>query len=227
MRAIASENNLPETAFLVAEDDHYALRWFTPRVEVNLCGHATLAAALVIFNILEPTRTTIRFETRSGALHAGHDGDLFSLDFPVLPPWDCAHPPRELLEGLGAATLDVLQVKDNYFAVFENEDQVRNLQPDFALLEKLHPAGVCITAPGKLTDFVSRYFAPSYGVPEDPVTGSTHCTLAPYWGARLSKQRLHARQLSHRGGELWCELRGERVILKGTAILCFAGTMTI
>jgi predicted PhzF superfamily epimerase YddE/YHI9 len=148
------------------------------------------------------------------------------MDFPSLPPWACDQPPAELLKGLGSAPERILQVKDNYFAVYPNEEQVRNLRPNLMLLAKLHPAGVCVTAPGKRADFVSRYFVPSYGVPEDPVTGSTHCSLLPYWARRLGKERLHALQLSARGGELWCEQAGERVILKGRAILYLTGSLT-
>lgn len=227
MRTIAAENNLSETAFLVAEGGHYALRWFTPRCEVNLCGHATLASGFVILTLLEPAKTSVRFETRSGPLCVQRDGDLFSMDFPALPPWICASAPAELLQGLDPAPHLLLQIKDNYFVVYENEEQVRNTRPDLSLLEKLHPFGVCVTAPGAQVDFVSRYFAPSYGIPEDPVTGSTHCSLAPYWAGRLNKKRLLARQLSQRGGELFCEPRGDRVILAGRAVLYLEGSISI
>jgi predicted PhzF superfamily epimerase YddE/YHI9 len=152
---------------------------------------------------------------------------LFAMDFPALPPWPCADPPAALVAGLGKTPAELLQIDDNYFAVYETEQEVRRIRPDFRLLEELHPAGVAITAPGKDADFVSRYFAPSYGIPEDPVTGSTHCSLAPYWRRRLDKGKLHARQVSERGGELWCEVKGERVILKGQAVLTLRGELLI
>jgi len=228
LRQVAAENNLSETAFFVARDGYHELRWFTPRCEVKLCGHATLASGFVVLNILEPGRNSVRFETRhSGALTVSRDGDLLSMDFPAIPPWKCATPPAALIEGLGKAPVAVVQIEDNYFAVYESQEEVRRILPDFHLLETLHPAGVAITAPGEDCDFVSRYFAPSYGVPEDPVTGSTHCSLAPYWAQRLGKTRLHARQISERGGELWCEMRGERIVLKGNAVLTLRGQLLV
>lgn len=227
--AVAAENNLSETAYFVPEGEQFHLRWFTPRCEVNLCGHATLASAFVLLTILEPQRKLVSFATRSGILTVRREQDLLSMDFPALPPWHRASPPQELIEGLGATTqpISVLQVKDNYFVVYESEEEVRRVSPDLRLLEKLHPAGVAVTAPGNQSDFVSRYFAPSYGIPEDPVTGSTHCSLAPYWAERLGRTSLHARQLSQRGGELWCELAGDRVVLKGKAVLTLQGLLLL
>jgi PhzF family phenazine biosynthesis protein len=228
LQAVAAENNLSETAFFVPRGEQYELRWFTPRSEVKLCGHATLASAFVILQILETKRDSVRFETRaSGALTVTRDGDLLAMDFPALAPWACTDPPAALSEGLGKVPFEVVQIEDNYFAVFEKEEEVKSLRPDFRLLEELHPAGVAVTAPGKDCDFVSRYFAPSYGIPEDPVTGSTHCSLAPYWAKRLRKTKLHARQISERGGELWCEVRSERVILRGNAVLTLQGDLLI
>jgi len=228
LRAVAAENNLSETAYLVPRGDHYELRWFTPRCEVKLCGHATLASALVVLQVLAPGLESVRFKTRfSGTLTVSRDGDLLAMDFPALAPWSCADPPKALIEGLGTAPAAVMQIEDNYFAVYEREKDVRGIHPDFGLLEKLHPAGVAVTAPGEDADFVSRYFAPSYGIPEDPVTGSTHCSLGPYWAQRLGKKRLHARQVSERGGEIWCEVAGERVILKGKAVLTLRGELLI
>src|SRR5580700_1085388 len=228
LRAVAAENNLSETAFFVPCEDHYDLRWFTPRCEVKLCGHATLASAFVVLQLLEAGRDLVRFETRfSGALSVSRDGDLLAMDFPLLAPWTCADPPAALIGGLGKAPAAVMQIEDNYFAVYEREEDVRRIRPNFRLLEKLHPAGVAITAPGDDADFVSRYFAPSYGIPEDPVTGSTHCSLAPYWAQRLGKTSLHARQVSERGGELWCEVTAGRVILKGNAVLTLRGELLI
>jgi len=181
--AVAAENNLSETAFFVPDGEHYRLRWFTPRCEVNLCGHATMASAFVLLKILEPQREFVSFATRSGVLTVRREQDLFSMDFPALPPWPCPAPPTALIEGLGAQSQPVstVQIEDNYFVVYKSEDEVRRVHPELRLLEKLHPAGVAVTAPGNECDFVSRYFVPSYGIPEDPVTGSTHCSLAPYW----------------------------------------------
>jgi predicted PhzF superfamily epimerase YddE/YHI9 len=149
------------------------------------------------------------------------------MDFPSLAPWECAAPPPALLEGLGKAPASVVQIEDNYFAVYESEEDVQEIRPDFRLLEKLHPAGAGITAPGESCDFVSRFFVPSYGVPEDPVTGSAHSSLAPYWAQRLGKTSLFARQVSQRGGEIWCEVKGDRVILKGNAVLTLRGEILI
>jgi len=228
LRAVAAENNLSETAFFIARGDHYDLRWFTPRCEVKLCGHATLASAFVVLQILETGRDSVRFETRfSGALTVSRDGDLLAMDFPKLAPRACVDPPAALISGLGKAPAEVLQLEDNYFAVYEREEEVRSIRPNLRLLDKLHPAGVAITAPGEDADFVSRYFAPSYGIPEDPVTGSSHCSLAPYWAQRLGKTSLHARQVSERGGELCCEVKGERVVLKGSAVLTLRGELLI
>ena len=228
LQAVAAENNLSETAFFVPGGDHYELRWFTPRCEVKLCGHATLAAAFVVLQVLEAGRDSVRFETRfSGALTVSRDGNLLAMDFPLLAPWECTEPPAALIDGLGKAPAAVVQIPDDYFAVYEREEDVRQVRPDFRLLETLHPAGVGITAPGDHADFVSRFFAPSYGIPEDPVTGSTHCSLAPYWAQRLGKTSLHARQISERGGELWCEVKAGRVILKGNAVLTLRGGLLI
>jgi len=228
LRAVAAENNLSETAYFVSRGDCYELRWFTPRCEARLCGHATLASAFVVMQILAPERNSVRFETRfSGTLTVSRENDLLAMDFPALPPWTCANAPAALIEGLGNTPAEVMQIEDNYFAVYESEDEVRRICPDLRSLEKLHPAGVAITAPGRDADFVSRYFAPSYGIPEDPVTGSTHCSLAPYWGKRLGKTTLHARQVSERGGELWCEIKRDRVIIKGNAVLTLQGELRI
>jgi len=228
LQAVAAENNLSETAFLVPHGGHYELRWFTPRCEVKLCGHATLASAFIVLGILEAKRDEVRFGTRfSGALRVTRDGTLLAMDLPALAPWTCASPPVALTEGLGRPPAFVVQIEENYFAVYEHEEDVKSIRPDFHLLEQLHPAGVAITAPGDTSDFVSRYFAPSYGIAEDPVTGSTHCSLAPYWARRLGKTSLYARQVSARGGELWCDVQPERVILKGNAVLILRGELLI
>ncbi len=230
LRKVAAENNLSETAFLVPNSGHYELRWFTPRSEVRLCGHATLASAYVVLNLLEPGTDAVRFETRySGTLTVRREGYLFAMDFPALFPKHCVGAPEGLVEALGPGPRpsEILEVNDIYVVIYEDEASVQNLCPDFGRLALLHPAVVAITAPGTNVDFVSRYFKPSYGMPEDPVTGSAHCALTPYWAQRLRKSQLHARQLSERGGELWCEMVGDRVILKGNAILTMQGTLVI
>ena len=229
LRGVAAENNLSETAYFVPEGEEYRLRWFTPKCEINLCGHATLASAFILFTQMQTHLESVGFVTRSGLLTVRRHDDLLVMDFPALPPWECPGPPRGLLDGLRAETgpVQVFQVTDNYFVVYKSEDEIRGLRPDFSQLEKLHPAGVAVTAPGRDVDFVSRYFAPSYGIPEDPVTGSTHCSLAPYWAKRLGKTILNARQVSPRGGELCCELVGDRVLIKGKAVLTMQGSLLI
>jgi predicted PhzF superfamily epimerase YddE/YHI9 len=228
LRKVAAENNLSETAFLVGHDDAYELRWFTRTCDVRLCGHATLASAHVLLNILQPHRESVCFQTRySGTLTVQRDSEYLRMDFPALVPRSCALNPA-LVEALDdQSPREVLEVNHKYLCVFDTPDQVRNLRPNFALLEKLHPFAVAITSAGADIDFVSRYFAPTYGVPEDPVTGSAHCALTPYWAKRLGKSRLHARQLSERGGELWCEMAGDRVSLRGKAVLTLQGALTI
>ncbi|MGB8112631.1 MAG: PhzF family phenazine biosynthesis protein, partial [Candidatus Sulfotelmatobacter sp.] len=184
------------------------------------------ASAFVIMQVLAPKADSVRFTTRfSGMLSVCRDGDRLAMDFPSIPPWACANTPAELVEGLGKAPDSVLQIEDNYFAIYDSPKDIRDIRPDLRLLEKLHPFGVCVTAPGEDCDFVSRYFAPSYGIPEDSVTGSTHCSLAPYWSQRLGKTKLYACQLSERGGELWCEVREKRVLVKGNAVLTLRGEL--
>lgn len=221
MQAIAAENNLAETAFLVPQGDCYGLRWMTPAVEVDLCGHATLAAAFVVMSYLEPQRDVVRFQTRSGELTVRRDGDLFAMDFPARPPEPVAVS-DPLAQGLGKPPAELHAARD-YMAVYESEEDVASLQPDMGLLARLDRFAVIATAPGKHCDFVSRFFAPAQGIPEDPVTGSAHCTLAPYWAKRLGKNRLQARQISPRGGELFCEVSGDRVLLRGRAVRYLEG----
>ncbi len=223
MQAIAAENNLSETAFFVRRADLYDLRWFTPAVEVDLCGHATLAAAFVVFNYLEPERNVVRFQTRSGELVVRREGDLLVMDFPARDPAPCATPP-ELSRALGAVPSEVWAARD-YLAVYDTEEQVRALAPDMPALLRVGHFAVIVTAPSREVDFVSRFFAPAAGVPEDPVTGSAHCTLVPYWARRLGKTRLEARQVSARGGELYCEHRGTRVTIAGRAVRYLEGTV--
>ena len=225
MQAVAAEMNLSETAFVRPHDGSFGLRWFTPSIEVDLCGHATLASAHVLFEALGYQRAHVRFETRSGLLTVGRDGDAYAMDFPAQPPQACA-PPAGLKEGLGASPLEVLASQD-YMAVFHSEAQVRSLTPDYSILRALDLRGVIATAPGDNVDFVSRFFAPGAGIDEDPVTGSAHCALAPYWSERLGRQRLQARQVSARGGRLECEVNGARVILKGGAVTFMQGQVLI
>jgi len=230
LRKVAAENNLSETAFFVPTGDHYELRWFSSRGEVKLCGHATLASAYVVFHFLKMGLQTVRFETRyRGSLSVVREADLLAMDFPAFFPETCSHVPAALFPALGAEERpsEVLEVNETYLAVYENERVIQGMRPDFGLLEQLHPYVVAVTAPGVDADFVSRYFKPSYGMPEDPVTGSAHCALAPYWATRLHKPQLHARQRSQRGGELWCEIRGNRITLKGQAVLSLLGSLQI
>ena len=226
MQAIAAEMNLSETAFVVPTGEgSWHIRWFTPTLEVDLVGHATLAAAFVIFERLDPHLTQVRFTSRSGPLQVERNGAMLEMDFPARVPVPCAVPPG-LVDGLGAAPAEVLAAQ-HYLAVFEHEDEVRALAPNMDCLAALDRAAVIVTAPGGPGDFVSRFFAPANGVPEDPVSGVAHCTLIPYWSRRLRKRRLFARQVSRRGGDLVCEDRGDRVIISGPAALVLEGTLAI
>jgi PhzF family phenazine biosynthesis protein len=226
MQAIAAENNLAETAFFVPDGDgRYHLRWFTPKVEVDLCGHATLASAFVILNELEPAADSVRFETKSGTLTVNRAGDLFSLDFPARPASPC-EPCAGLTAALGGRPEAILGA-DDYLAVYGSEEEVRALKPGMEALLNIDRFAVIVTAPGREVDFVSRFFAPAKGVPEDPVTGRAHCTLIPYWSKRLGKKKLRALQVSGRGGELWCEDRGDRVTMSGRAVRYLEGTICL
>lgn len=225
LQAIAQENNLSETAFFVAEANGFRLRWFTPVAEVDLCGHATLATAHVLFNLLGHPGEAIIFSTRSGELTVQRQDKLLAMNFPAFTPKPCA-PPKALIAALGERPIEALAA-DDYLAVFDSEASVAALAPDFAQLRQLDLRGVCVTAPGNKVDFVSRFFAPKFGIDEDPVTGSAHCVLTPYWAERLGKQRLQARQISRRGGDLSCQLDGERVILAGTAVSFMEATIAI
>jgi PhzF family phenazine biosynthesis protein len=220
---IAAENNLSETAFIIAEADTYALRWFTPATEVKLCGHATLAAAYVIFEFLQPGRRQVTFTTRrSGPLTVTQNGALLAMDFPAKPPEPVAWPDG-LVEALGVRP-QALLTYDNLLAVFETAGAVKQLKPDFRRLAALEFDGVVVTAPGSDGfDFVSRYFAPRKGIDEDPVTGGAHCLLVPYWAKRLGKSKVIGRQVSARGGTVYGEDRGARVGLSGRARLYLEG----
>lgn len=221
LQSIAAENNLSETAFFVPENGDYRIRWFTPKVEVDLCGHATLASAFVIMTELRPGLSSARFLSRSGDLVVIRKGGRFVLDFPSRPPQRLGS-----MDGLEAAMgmkpTELWRSRD-VMAVLDSEAQVRELKPDQALLAKLPMWSLIVTAKGDHVDFVSRFFAPAQGIEEDPVTGSSHCTLVPYWAQALGKPGLHAMQLSARGGELWCELAGDRVKIAGEAVKMMQG----
>lgn len=226
MQAIGNENNLSETAFLVPNGpDRYRLRWFTPENEIDLCGHATLASAFVVFTHLRPDLAQVAFDTKSGKLVVTRgDGGLLSMDFPSRPPEPGASDSR-LRQALGGKAGSILVSRD-YLVVYDSEEEVRALKPAMnalALMDRM----VIVTAPGREVDFVSRFFAPAAGVPEDPVTGSAHCTLIPYWADRLGKTKLHAFQVSRRGGELFCELLGNRVSMAGYAVEFMRGAIQI
>jgi PhzF family phenazine biosynthesis protein len=225
MQSIAAENNLAETAFFVPASNEYHIRWFTPTDEVDLCGHATLASAQVVFDHLDRDRQTVTFDSKSGPLRVDRRADSLVLDFPVLAPAPRPAMPA-LAVALGATPLETYLAK-SLLAVFGSERDVRALNPDFEAMRQLESFGVIATAPGDHVDFVSRFFAPKVGVPEDPATGSAHCTLTPYWAARLNKTSLHAHQVSTRGGELWCELAGDRVHIAGRVTPYLAGTIDV
>jgi PhzF family phenazine biosynthesis protein len=226
LQAIATENNLSETAFLVGSRGEYHIRWMTPAAEVDLCGHATLASAWVVFHALEPGRTEVTFRSQSGPLRVAAEGDRLALDFPSRPPEPTAVAASALGEALGREPVAVLESRD-LMAVYDREGDVRALLPDMARVAAFDCTGVIATAPGTDCDFVSRFFAPAVGIPEDPVTGSAHCTLVPYWSKRLGRASLFARQVSARGGELWCEDRGERVRIAGHAAPYLEGTIEV
>jgi PhzF family phenazine biosynthesis protein len=212
---------LPETAFIIERDKDFDLRWMTPTVEADLCGHATLASAHVIFHHVGRRKETVSFQSHSGELRVDRKMDQLILDFPSQPACECKLP-KNLAGGLRAQPKTVLKGRD-YLAVFEREDDVAAINPDFEVLKELDSQGVIVTAAGDSCDFVSRYFAPAAGIPEDPVTGSTHCALIPYWSKRLGKGELRARQISKRGGELFCEDRGDRVGIGGNAVTYLDG----
>jgi PhzF family phenazine biosynthesis protein len=223
MQSIAAENNLAETAFFVPEGDGYHLRWFTPAREIDLCGHATLASAYVLFERLGRPGDEIHFRSKSGRLVVRRSGKSLALDFPARPAVR-ETPPAGLEAALGTQVLEAWRSRD-WMAVLGSEDEVRVLEPDIARLAEIEAHAFIVTAPGRDVDFVSRFFAPSVGVAEDPVTGSAHCTLVPYWSDRLGKTRHRALQVSKRGGRLDCELKGDRVIIAGQAVLFLEGSI--
>ncbi|OIO74990.1 MAG: isomerase [Zetaproteobacteria bacterium CG1_02_53_45] len=225
MQSIAEENNLSETAFFIATATGFHIRWFTPTVEVDLCGHATLAAAYVLFDCLGYEHEIIEFESRSGLLSVSRDGDLLVLDFPLQQAEPC-ETPVAILHAFGLEPFECLKAED-YVVVFEDEDDVLSADPNMEQLRKLDGRGVIITAPSESCDFVVRFFAPKCGIDEDPVTGSAYTQLAPYWSNRLGQAKLTARQLSSRGGEVVCELKGNRVQIAGKAVKYLQGEIEV
>ena len=226
MQAIAMENNLSETAFFVSLDKGYHIRWFTPASEVDLCGHATLASAYVLFTYLDPSMAKVSFHSRSGLLTVSKQGDLLSMDFPSQPPVPCKAPGRTD-RSPGQEALGGVAVTGLLCCSSPARRTIRALDPDMSLLKKIDLRGVTVTAKGKDVDFVSRFFAPKYGVNEDPVTGSAHCALVPYWANKLGKKDLLAHQVSKRGGELFCRDQGDRVIISGRAVAYMEGVISI
>ncbi len=227
MQSIAAENNLAETAFVVSKEDFFEIRWFTPEAEVDLCGHATLASAYVLFTHLSVKSDQIRFVTKnSGELFVRKNGEELQLDFPqdfleeILPI-------PLLEEAFGAKPIATYKGKTDFLLVFESQQQIQNIEPNFALIAQAGMRGVIITAKGDEVDFVSRFFAPQIGVPEDPVTGSAHTSLTPYWSTILGKQKLTAKQLSKRGGNLVCEMLNDRILISGTAKSFLVGEIDV
>jgi len=224
MQSIAFENNLSETAFLVKRSEgDYDLRWFTPTAEVDLCGHATLASAWLVFNRLTKGLDLVKFQTKSGELRVKRENNLLQLDFPSRPAKQI-DPPEGLVAALGVTPTGFYRASKN-MAVFETEAEVLAVKPDFAFIANMNGDGLIVTAPGEGCDYVARYFAPHVGINEDPVTGSAHCTTIPYWAERLGKTKLHAKQVSARGGELFCEIEDGRVFMSGHAVLFLEGQL--
>jgi PhzF family phenazine biosynthesis protein len=221
LQAVAAQNNLSETAFFVKEGDGYRIRWFAPAAEVDLCGHATLASAHVLYEVMGRKESNVTFQSKSGPLKVSWEGSRLVLDFPALP-LSPADAPAELLEGLGSKPRAAFRAMD-WVCVFNDEEAVRSLRPRFDVLSKLDLRGVVVTAPGKDCDYVLRVFGPKLGVQEDPVTGSAQSMLAPFWAARLGKKSLSVKQLSARGGELSCDVSGDRVRIAGKARVYLKG----
>jgi len=225
MQSIAEENNLAETAFFVPNDNGYDIRWFTPNMEVKLCGHATLASAFVLFNILGYEAETIEFNSLSGQLTVSRCNELLTLDFPSQVPEKC-ETPEEMIQGLGLKPRECLRNED-FIAVFESEEEIASIIPNHNYLKQLDLRGVVVTSSSTEYDFVAGFFAPKYGIPEDPVTGSAFTQLMPYWSSKLGKDQLKAKQISSRGGLLSCELVNDRVLISGMAIKYLEGSIEI
>ncbi len=224
MQNIAMENNLSETAYFVKEGEHYHIRWMTPVAEVSLCGHATLASAYVIFNFIEKEATQIKFTSMSGELIVDREGETLSLNFPSNKP-NKIEVTETIKSAFAKEPLEVLEGGNYILVVYDDEDFVRTINPDFELVKQIHPHGVIISAKGREVDFVSRMFAPNEGINEDPVTGSAHTVLVPYWSEKLGKKNFRARQVSKRIGELTCEELGSRVKISGNAVLYATGNI--
>ena len=225
MQSIATENNLSETAFFVQSDTGYHIRWFTPAHEVDLCGHATLASAYVIFNILGHKENEIQFESKSGVLTVKQDHDWLAMNFPSQPPVKC-ETPQQIINAFDETPIECLKSED-YIVVFENEQSVLDAKPNLAVLSELYLRGVAITSVSNKYDFITRFFAPKYGINEDPVTGSAFTQLIPYWANKLNKSSLSAKQVSKRGGEVACIYSGDRVQISGKAVKYMVGTIEI
>jgi PhzF family phenazine biosynthesis protein len=229
MQQLALENNLSETVFFVPSDKKgvdYDIRWFTPEVEINLCGHATLASAFVIFNILKEKKKSVSFNSKSGILIIKKKKQVLEMDFPSWKPEKINDYPDDLITSLGNPEIVAVYKSRDYLVEFTTEDAVKKIQPDFTLMKKTGEK-VIITAPGKEVDFVSRFFAPTAGVDEDPVTGSAHSQLIPFWSEKLGKEKMRAKQLSKRGGDIYCEQRGERVMIGGQCVFYMQGKVSI
>ena len=234
LQSIAAENNLPETAFLVKQDDYYDLRWFTPAIEIDLCGHATIASAFVLFEEVEKKAREISFKTMSGIMKVAQKGKgLLSLDFPARPVAPCSNYPV-FENALGTKPVEAYKAVD-FLVLVDSEERLREITPDFFMLRQIKTEaglendsfGVIVTAAGSDCDFVSRFFAPNAGIDEDPVTGRAHCSLIPFWSERLGKTEMSAKQLSKRGGVLFCEDCGERVKIGGRAVRYLKGEINI
>lgn len=226
MQKIAAENNLSETAFFIPTGNGYHIRWFTPASEVNLCGHATLASAHVLFNLLDFNEPEIRFESRTGLLKVKQEGELIVLDFPA-SYLKAIEFPENVQTAFGEMPVKCLKGREDIMFVFKSEADIQNLKPDFQYMKKLDARGIIATATSEKYDFVSRFFAPNEGINEDPVTGSAHTMLIPYWAAKLGKNEMMARQISARGGTLYCKDHGERIEIAGKAVTYLIGNITI
>lgn len=226
MQSIAAENNLSETAFVVLANKDHPIRWFTPTVEVDLCGHATLAAAHVLFTHLGYSKETVCFSSKRGPLRVRQDGEILYLDFPA-DSITAVEPMAPLISGLGLTPSELYRGRDDLLAIFDDEDSIASLRPDMALIAKVPARGVIVSSAGHEVDFVSRFFGPQSGIPEDPVTGSAHTTLIPYWSEKLARKDLQAKQISKRGGELVCKNLGARVEIGGRAVTFLVGEISL
>lgn len=226
LHSIAKENNLPATAFLVREGDKFSIRWITPEYELDICGHGTLAASYVIFNYIEPTWQKIELQSRLEVLQIMRNGDLITLNFPAKTLESCSLPLLE--QGFGIKPEEVYEHKnERCLVVYKTEEEIRQLKPNIEILKKMSHRGITVTAAGSKSDFVSRTFYPQKSTYEDPATGASHCLLAPYWSQRLNKNEFHSLQLSQRGGEMYCQLQGDRVLISGKAVMYMQGILNL